>query len=141
MTATQATDAYVDGSLARSVVDRAPAHEADPVDALPSGLLDIQDDIARAVVWLAENWSADLPTPRWYGRGRPDRDGEALALLVWCPPGQLARAAGLIDATPPDDEIPNSYGHRYRRVRRSFGTGRVGLEAYHDIADDGEPDR
>ena len=28
-----------------------------------SGLLDLQDDLAATVVWLAENWSADLPVP------------------------------------------------------------------------------
>jgi len=138
MTATPATDGSVDRDLATSVVDRAPAREADAVDALLSGLFDIEDDIALAVMWLAENWSADLPAPRWYGRGRPDRGGEAHAALVWCPPGELAGVAGLIDATPADDEIPHSDGHRDRRVRRSFGTGRMVLEA---SPDDGGPVR
>src|SRR5262245_46908950 len=27
-------------------------------------LMDMQDDIADAVLWLAENWASDLPAPR-----------------------------------------------------------------------------
>jgi hypothetical protein len=36
---------------------------ADGLDELLGGLLDLQDDLARVVVWMAENWSADLPVP------------------------------------------------------------------------------
>src|SRR5688572_18356382 len=42
---------------------------ADGLDRLISGLLDLQDDLARAVMWLAEHWSADLPVPRSRGFG------------------------------------------------------------------------
>ncbi len=40
-----------------------------------SGLLDLQDDLADAVMWLAENWSADLPVPcyGWADSGDGDR--------------------------------------------------------------------
>ena len=33
----------------------------DGLDRLMGELLDLQDDLARAVMWLAEHWSADLP--------------------------------------------------------------------------------
>jgi hypothetical protein len=38
-------------------------------------LMDLQDDIADALMWLAESWASDLPAPRVRvrrdGRGRP----------------------------------------------------------------------
>src|SRR4029453_18684261 len=33
-----------------------------------SRLLDLQDDLADTVIWLAENWSAELPVPLEYAR-------------------------------------------------------------------------
>jgi hypothetical protein len=46
-------------------------------------LMDLQDDIADALMWLAENWASDLPAPRVRvrqdGRGRP-MPGVALAV-------------------------------------------------------------
>jgi hypothetical protein len=41
----------------------------DRMDLLMSGLLDLQDDIASVVIWLAENWSADLPPLGWSACG------------------------------------------------------------------------
>jgi len=122
-------------------IDPAPGHERDAVDALLSGLLDIQDDIAQAVVWLAENWSADLPAPYWYGRGHQHQSDEALRLAVYCTLVELARVAALMDVTTVDDQIPDSSGHRHRRARRSFGSARVVLEAYYEIDDAGVPVR
>jgi hypothetical protein len=34
------------------------------LEAVLGGLLDLQDDIADVVAWLAEYWSSDLPAPR-----------------------------------------------------------------------------
>jgi hypothetical protein len=46
-------------------------------------LMDVQDDIADALTWLAENWASELPAPRVRvrrdGRGRP-MPGVALAV-------------------------------------------------------------
>ena len=39
------------------------AGPATDLDATLSGLLDLQDDLADTVIWLAENWSSDLPVP------------------------------------------------------------------------------
>jgi hypothetical protein len=35
----------------------------DALDGVMSDLLDLQDDLAQVVMWLAENWSADPPVP------------------------------------------------------------------------------
>jgi hypothetical protein len=120
-------------------IDPAPAHEADGVDELLSGLLDIQDDIAQAVIWMAENWSADLPAPRWYGRGSQGDDDEAVRLLVCCDLAELARVAELVEAAPTADETPDTRGNRYRRLRHRFGSGHVELHAFAAI--DQEPAR
>ena len=46
-------------------------HEAvgppDAMDAAMSAMLDLQDDLAGVVMWLAENWSTDLPSPYLHG--------------------------------------------------------------------------
>jgi hypothetical protein len=50
------------------------AGPGDSLDVVMSELLDLQDGLADMVVWLAENWSADLPVPTVYGcHGGPDR--------------------------------------------------------------------
>jgi hypothetical protein len=105
------------------------------MDALVSGLLDIEDDINEAVVWLAENWSADLPAVTWHtSAGRQDTDGDALRLVVDCDPAELVRVAELLEATPVDDPGDSHDGSWYRHVRRSFGSGRVELYAFTDVA-------
>jgi hypothetical protein len=109
------------------------------LDATLSGLLDLQDDLAGVVMWLAENWSATLPTPHatmtcWYRE-----DGEAVPgvrLLVYTDsPALLARLARLLDAPAATDTEPDSRGSRYERAVRSFG--RVEIEAYRSL-DGGE---
>jgi hypothetical protein len=99
---------------------------ADEMDRAISGLLDLQDDLAAAVMWLAENWSADLPAPTDLGT-----DGPAEVLLLACcaSADELARAADLLGVELVDDPGPDSSGARYRRGRRTFG-GRVTLQAY-----------
>jgi hypothetical protein len=111
----------------------------DRLDRVMSELLDLQHDLAAMVVWLAENWSADLPAPVIYGRdggsGVP-RDPVRVELSAYCvEPADVTRIAHLLGVLPVDDEQPNCYGSRYRRVRRGFG--RVSLRAFTAI--DPEP--
>jgi hypothetical protein len=65
----------------------------DEMDRLMSGLLDLQDDIAAVVIWLAENWSTDLPPLGWYGSGGGDwhPDQPALKVLAYCFASDLFR--------------------------------------------------
>jgi hypothetical protein len=98
----------------------------DEMDRLMSGLLDLQDDLAAVVVWLAENWSAHLPPLGWHANGS-DRDSDRPALRVtgYCHPDELADAATVLGAMPTDDPAPDSYGTRYRRAVRDIGRVRV----------------
>jgi hypothetical protein len=105
---------------------------ADDLDRLISGLLDLQDDVARAVIWLAEHWSADLPVPRSRGFGV---DAARVELSAYCDTAEvLARAAAVLGSPPVDDETPDSYGARYRRAVRTFG--RVCLVVYRALDPD-----
>ena len=49
-------------------------------------LLDLQDDLARAVMWLAEHWSADLPAPHGRGVGH---DTARVDLAAYCATAEL----------------------------------------------------
>jgi hypothetical protein len=105
----------------------------DGLDRVMSELLDLQDDLADMVVWLAENWSADLPVPVVYGRdGGGDTGGPArVELWAYCDPADLSHIARLLGVPMVEDERPDCYGSRYRRARRDFG--RVSLQAYTSI--------
>jgi hypothetical protein len=107
----------------------------DEMDRLMSGLLDLQDDIAAVVIWLAENWSTDLPPLGWYGSGGGDwhPDQPALKVLAYCFASELSGAAAVLDAVPVDDP-PNGAGRaRYRRATREFG--RVQIEVYTTLSE------
>ena len=78
-------------STARSRPGRPPA-----LDAAMSELLDLQDDLADVVVWLAENWSADLPVPHGHQHATGYR-GSARRRIR---PG--VRAAGVLRTDPSD---------------------------------------
>jgi hypothetical protein len=114
------------------------ASPATTFDATLSGLLDLQDDLADTVIWLAENWSAELPVPLEYARCI-DRAGEAVAglgLLVHCVTAeQLVELAELLDSPVVADPGPDSDARRYQRATRDFG--RVQIEAYTDLAEPG----
>jgi hypothetical protein len=97
-------------------------------DRFMSGLLDLQDDLAAAAMWLAEHWSADLPVPGWYTSGREAGAGPAFLVLAYCVPDDLARAAELLGAEVVEDPCPDVNGNRYRRAQRAFG--RVLIEGY-----------
>jgi hypothetical protein len=102
------------------------------LDAALSGLLDLQDDLADAVMWLAENWSADLPAPKACERSHRCADGEqrpGVTLLVHClSRDALVRVAGVLDAPIEAALSPDRYGHSWEYAVRSFG--RVRIDAY-----------
>ena len=102
----------------------------DGLDATMSALLDLQDDLAEVVVWLAENWSADLPVPTpMPRRSTPapmtDEDAagvRAARLLPDAPrtwpgwrPGSVPRCV--------THEGPNTGGSRYARAVRDVRSG------------------
>jgi hypothetical protein len=102
----------------------------DGLDATMSALLDLQDGLAQVVVWLAENWSADLPVPHAYGGvgPLPDEDVPGAELFVYCATAEeLARVAARLGAP-----IRRTQGHRpgveLGKAIRDFG--RVRIKAY-----------
>jgi hypothetical protein len=105
------------------------------LDVAINDLLDLQDDLADTVMWLAESWASDLPVPRAnshtdYTRNRDGVPG--LDLLVYCDDrAVLARVSDLLDASLVADTEPNRLGHRYERAVRSFG--RVRICAYRSL--------
>jgi hypothetical protein len=111
----------------------------DGLDRVMTGMLDLQDDLAAMVVWLAENWSADLPVPVLYGCGGGESPSAArVEVWVYCgEPALLVRIAQVAGVAPIDDDQPDTYGHRYRNVTRDFG--RVTLRAYGPVPRDKEP--
>ena len=108
------------------------AGPATALDATLSGLLDLQDDLADTVIWLAENWSSDLPVPHTYAHTKYLDNGEDVAgvkLLVYCSTGdELVALADLLAVPVVADTEPDRRGHRYQRATRTFG--RVHIEAY-----------
>jgi hypothetical protein len=105
------------------------ARAADAMDRLMSDLLDLQDDLAAVVVWLAENWTTGLPQLGWSACGDDrDRDRPAVRVLGYASPAELAAAALVLDATPTDDLTPETGRDRYRHVIRDFG--RVRLDVF-----------
>jgi hypothetical protein len=122
---------------AQGHVDQA-AGPPDAVDRTITDLLDLQDDLAVTVVWLAEHWSADLPAPdpvaTTHGTGADAKVG--VRLLVYCgTPGEFAQAADVVAAPVTVDPAPNRYGGHYRRAVRRIG--RVHIDAY-TLVEDGE---
>jgi hypothetical protein len=104
---------------------------ADHMDELVTGLLDLCDDIAAAVVWLAENWSTSLPWLGWAACGDDHRsDQPALRILGYCQPAELAAVAAVMGG--PTVDVPTSGGDdRRRRVMRDFG--RVRIDVFTDL--------
>lgn len=91
----------------------------DPLDKLLSELLDLQDDLAEAVIWFADNYTADMPVPTLGGRHSPGHPIWLLAATATaCGVDQVAQLTG----TPPtDDPTPDGSGNRYRRMVHDFG--------------------
>ena len=101
---------------------------ADAMDLVMSDLLDLQDDLAAVVVWLAENWSAGLPSLGWTACGdERDRERPALRVLGYASPAELVAASLVLDATPTDDPPTEGGRARYRRAIRDFGRVRLDI--------------
>ena len=124
-------DDYATADAAADDHREVAAGPATDLDATLSGLLDLQDDLADAVLWLAENWSSVLPVPEAQPRTRYLDNGECvpcLRLQVCCDtPAHLAAMADLLAAPIVADAEPDQYGSRHHRVTRTFG--RVDIEA------------
>jgi hypothetical protein len=107
----------------------------DDLDQLMSVLLDLQDDMAEMVVWLAENWTADLPVPVAYGTGG-GLISAGVQLSVQCTTSEdLTRVAHLLGSPVADDEHSDpTSGVRYRYTGRDFG--RVHVEAFTAVGRD-----
>jgi hypothetical protein len=102
----------------------------DGLDRVMGELLDLQDDLARAVMWLAEHWSADLPAPHGGGSGP---DSARVDLAAYCATAELLdMAAGVLGVSLVDDPAPDAGGNRFRRATRPFG--RVRLTVYRALA-------
>jgi hypothetical protein len=100
---------------------------ADCLDVFVSGLLDVQDDLAALVVWLAENWSSDLPMPEV---SRCTSSGsDVLDVWVQCADAcTLARIADRMGAPVERDSRYDSASGTFYCARRWFG--RVLVEAW-----------
>jgi hypothetical protein len=110
----------------------------DDMDRLMTRMLDLQDDMAEVVVWLAENWSADLPVPVLYGIGGGTVPA-GVQLSVQCGTREdLARVAHLL-GTPLADHAHSdpTAGVRYVYTGRDFG--RVHVEAFTAVGRDVRP--
>jgi hypothetical protein len=106
-----------------------PDGPADHVDELLSTLLDISDDLCRAVTWLAENWSLALPEITWTA-GNKHR-GCALRLMVAAADrNELGELAWLLGA--PVAATGAHHDKLWWHAERRFGT--VLLDAFY-----GEP--
>jgi hypothetical protein len=127
------TDNPADAETAGADHREIAAGPADGLDAVMSDLLDLQDGLADMVVWLAENWSADLPVPIVYAYdGGIGFDPARVKVQACClNTDELTRIAHLLGVPTVDDERPNTRGVRYRNVRRDFG--RVTLHAFHRL--------
>jgi hypothetical protein len=77
----------------------------DPLDRIIGDLLDLQDDMSEVVVvWLAENWSADLPAPGLWGSW--SRMSRPLDLTIPCRSGEeLARVAAVLGCEVGGDSV------------------------------------
>jgi hypothetical protein len=118
--------AEADGDDHREVI----VGPADHLDRLMAELLDLQDDLATVVVWLAEHWSADLPVPRCRSFGSEHAGVDLSAYCVAA--DDLERAAELLEVPLVDAPAPDGYGNRYRSATRSFG--RVRFRVFRGLA-------
>lgn len=76
------------------------AGDADAFDRLLSGLLDTQDFLAALVIWLLDNWRADLPVPELRLT-----DG-GVSVIVRCPdPDVRAEVEELVDTISGDHSL------------------------------------
>jgi len=129
-------DDYITADEAASHHRRVAGGPATGLDATVSGLLDLQDDLADAVLWLADNWSSDLPVPQADPGASHLQNGgcvPCLRLLVSCETTtELVALADLLAAPVVLDAEPDAGGRRYERTTRNFG--RVRIEACTEVS-------
>jgi hypothetical protein len=100
---------------------------ADPLDRLMSGLLDLQEDLAAAVIWLADNWCSSLPMPKPWAPDHRKYDTVTLSVQCW-DLKQLARVARVL-GEPATRNADKDFGcGDFWHAVRSFG--RVSIEAW-----------
>ena len=131
-------DEYVTADEAGADHREVAAGPATALDATLSGLLDLQDDLADTVIWLAENWSSNLPVPHACATSMQRAGGECVPgvrLLVYCTTAErLVELAELLGSPMVADTEPDSRGFRYQSAKREFG--RVLIEAYTELAEE-----
>jgi hypothetical protein len=97
--------------------------------------LDIQENLATAVIWLAENWATHLPELEWHGgRGSAPRGGPAVELVAYCWPEDWAEAVEVLGGPVIEDPISDDGRERCQRVRREWGRVRLELFTEHGLA-------
>jgi hypothetical protein len=112
------------------------AGPATGLDATLSWLLDLQDDLADTVLWLADKWSSDLPVPLAEPRDNYPEGGASVACLrlrATCDTTEeLVALADLLAVPVVLDAEPDAREHRYQRATRTFG--RVHIEACTEVS-------
>ena len=104
------------------------------LEAVLGGLLDLQDDIADAVTWLAEYWTPDLPSPRAVPHIAHGVNGDSvpgLTLSMVCTSRDIVSSvADMLGAEVAVERTES--GRLSERTSRHFG--RVCIEACHEIS-------
>jgi len=95
----------------------------DALDVLITELLDIQDDLAEAVIWLADHWTAELPAPSLSPRQHGEAGPHVVTLIVTCSSADQVHQVAALTGTP-----VAATGHVVT-TSTMFGT-RVRLEAF-----------
>jgi len=97
----------------------------DGLDGFVGELLDLQDDLSELVMWLAEHWSADLPTPTLWGLAGTGH----VEVSVYCESrAELARVGARLGVAVGRDRRYDAEKETYWCARRRFG--RVAVEAW-----------
>ncbi len=102
----------------------------DPTDVAINALLDLQDDVAGLVVWLADNWHAGMPAAQTREHTHHGDDPFLLEVTVQCDHlGELTAVAGTLgEPVLRDESFDCEDCGAYWYAGRCFG--RVRLEAW-----------
>jgi hypothetical protein len=107
-------------------------------DAAIASLLELQDDLADTIMWLAENWSPDLPALAAHSCTDTQHDPDGVPGVSLCAichgPDDMARAARRLGGPIVADPEPDATGRRYERSLRRFGHVYVAAERVVDCA-------
>lgn len=104
------------------------------LDRVLNELLDLQDDLARLVIWLADNWTGALPVPYIEGR-RPGHPARPLVeVVVGCNTFPLlALVASILNVAPERAGCATW-------ATRTFGHAQIAAYSY-TATDDAEAER